>query len=273
MSGFHRAVWMAIWISGAMSAAEPVRDEAVRLNALRAIFPGATRIFDSNRKVDLTLNPRNELSPFRLDDSLREESVYVVSGAIEPHETCAAAQAGKARRQAVRRLRYRLFQLGPTRYLVALNYHFADATPPRECYRIGRVVLLDHEGGNWKQLDVRAVTKPGFRMFSRLQLEDLNGDGHQELLLDWNWSGENAAGTELEIFNLREGRILMRFSTFSQTFLYGEEGEEIMQLFDLKKTLADKGRRAFFRRVTFVRKSERLAEPEMKEISMPLPPL
>ncbi len=121
-------VWMLLAHTLTATAAELVRDESVRLEALSAIFPGMTIA----------------KTPHKKDPAFLGEPVYFVDGdAATANERCAADDLLSRKQSTRRELQFRLYSLSGNRFINIAQYKFENANPAAACWSIARMSLLE----------------------------------------------------------------------------------------------------------------------------------
>jgi hypothetical protein len=219
--------------------AEPIRDEALRLRALMVLFPG-------------------------MSIAARPDGLYTVSGPVtESNEFCASTGvqlSGVSRSRVVRLwlFPWPIGTTGTTRELLAiLHYNFSGIQP--RCESVTWLAHLTWMDDNLVVLD-REDLFYGYQLgLRRLEVQDLTGDGFDELLLEATTAESRCGYSYLLIYSLSGGFFDKVLLVCSQV----DCGQERWRLdLDIRRTVRERGKRFCFVK-TSQNKVSRLCYPSM----------
>src|SRR5436190_11491881 len=132
---------MTIWILALLMFAptDPITDEALRLEALRAVFPGMPVVAVPGMRVKARERDWKSVIPF--PDAMAGEPVYRVTGQPRNEVERCNADRGMKRPSVVREVALRVYAWPrlSTDFVAILQYEFADASATMPCSSIGLV--------------------------------------------------------------------------------------------------------------------------------------
>ncbi len=247
-----RLLCVALVSLASLRAAEPTKNESLRLEILAAIFPGMKI---SGVAVPVHRIIRREpgaFPPIDFPDALAGEKQYSIAG--EPAnetEMCAAKNMSDNSFSRVRELQFKVFLLPSTHDAVAvLQYSFAGANPGGNCWSIGRLVRLAQQKNAWRVTQDRVLEEEQHHSgLEDIKLSDIDGDGLGELIVDTNSGGAaGVIGSSLEVYSLREGQMEEWLRVTSR---YGGEDGAFEQKLDVAATRATRGQRFCFQKFEY----------------------
>jgi hypothetical protein len=209
------------------AATEPVADEALRLAALRAIFPGAQISLEQGKKIDqgmkLDLGAPEKLGhrEIQFPDAMAGEYFYQVIGKpMNRMESGVSEDIVNVEHVSnARQVRFKVFPWpveNAAGLLAVLQYDFPDAKPPQACPSIGLLVHLVRAKANWQVHDEFLLETVHHHSMQRVEMVDLIGDGVDELVVESAWGGAGTSLSSLQVFDLSHGRLEEVLSTESR---------------------------------------------------------
>jgi hypothetical protein len=246
-------------------ASGPVSDEAQRLAALEAIFPGMQISVDPNQKIDYSWPKKPAAGKLFFPDALVEESVYSVTGrATNKAESWASDNLITRRHSTARQVRFKLFRwpnesdLG---LLAILQYHFPRASPAMSCPSIGLLVHLV-KNASWTVKDQYLLETVHHHFLQGIRLLDLTGQGADELVNESNAGGAGTAESNLQVFDLSSGRFDELLNTASRLQYYMTENY-YSQILDISRTRESHGQRFCFSKTTLFEEGKPFQPPRV----------
>jgi hypothetical protein len=227
-------------------------DEALRLSALRAVFPGMQiSLLDGKRINDSwPEQPNEQPRPSELDasDALAKENVYRVTGAATNEaEKQAASQLITGKPSSTRLVRFQVFPWPNSKGLLAvLQYKFEDAVPSMACPSLGLLVQLASVNGNWEVRDRYLLETMHHFSLKTVRMLNLSGDG-DELMIESDFGGAETWGTNFLIFNL-SAKLDRVFETTSQ--ISYQTNDRFTQALDIPETIQRGGQEFCFTKTT-----------------------
>jgi hypothetical protein len=129
-----RLVLIIVAVARALNATEPIADEHIRIELLRAAFPAMAVELQSLRAIDRTWTTQTRF-PLVFPDAFASEKVYKVTGPPQDAaERCAAQDLLSHRNSNDREVRFQVFKWPAASrddVLMILQYRFTEASPPR----------------------------------------------------------------------------------------------------------------------------------------------
>jgi hypothetical protein len=243
-----RALAFVLVAAFALADTAPVADEAQRLSALRAVFPGMQiSLFDGKRIND---SWPDEPRPSELDasDALAKENVYRVTGpAANEAEKQAASQLITGKPSSTRLVRFQVFPWPSSKGLLAvLQYKFEDAVPSMACPSLGLLVQLANVDGNLEVRDRYLLETMHHFSLKTVRMLNLTGDG-DELMIESDFGGAETWGTNFLIFNL-SAKLERVFETTSQ--ISYQTNDRFTQALDIPETIQRGGQEFCFTKTT-----------------------
>jgi len=223
--------------------AQPISDEALRVAALRAIFPGKQISINVGNKIEDSWPKQQEPRRPFFPDALAGESVYSVIGeATNEAERTASENLQTGRFSKTRQVRIKLFHWPNARsraLLAVIQYDFAGANPALSCPSIGLLVQLVRNAGNWEWHNQYLLETTHHSSIQRIELVDLVGAGTDELVIESSYGGAGTAGSSLQVFDLSQGRFDELLDTNSR--LEYQDLEGYTQVLDVERTVHNRG--------------------------------
>jgi hypothetical protein len=230
---------MAALLGGFATAAEsarPISDEALRLAALRAIFPGMEISADRSAKKPERTRPKPGAMFF--PDALADEGVYrVVGKAMNEAEKGASEDLMTETFSHTRQVQFRLFGWpgeNGAGLLAVLQYDFLGARPAMACLSIGLLAHLVKDSKDWQVHNEYLLDMMHHSSLQKIDLLDLTGRGKIELLIESDGGGAGSACSTLQVFDLNHGRFDELVNTYSR--LVYMEDDWFTQVLDIGRT-------------------------------------
>jgi hypothetical protein len=231
----------------AMAETAPIADEALRIAALRAIFPGMQISLMDGKRIDDSWPEQPRAAEFDSPDAFAKENVYRVGGAAANEaEKQAAAQLITGKPSATRLIRFQIFPWPNSKEMLAvLQYKFEDAVPSMAFSSLALLVHLANVNGTWQVRDRYLLDT--MHHFSLKTVRMLNLSGEDQLAIESDFGGAGTWGTNFLIFSLG-ARLEKTFETTSQIFY--ETKDRFTQEFDLAETARRGGAEFCFTKTT-----------------------
>jgi hypothetical protein len=190
-------------------ASDPITDEALRMEALRAVFPGM-QISATGKRVNARERDWSSVIPF--PDALAGEQVYRVAGKPQNEVERCNADGGIGRISSVREVALRLYAWPrlSTDFVAVLQYAFAAALPTMPCSSIGLVAHIARRAGRLVAEDQFLLDSEHHWSIPGIELVDLTGDGIEELVVDSDFGGAYVSASKRYIFDLSRARLALR---------------------------------------------------------------
>ncbi len=252
--------------SPASSATRPIKDESLRMDVLRAVFPGATISLEAGRSIDDSWSPAGHSKEFLFPDALATERVYRVVGPPSgTAERCAASNVvNETLSSKTREVRFEVFRwpgaADSSSLLAVLQYKFLGADPPMSCPSIARLARITDTARKWRESTGLDLDTTHHTSIQRIELTSLDGRHSQELLIEPDWGAAGVIGTNLVVFSLSRGRFGQWLNVPSRVYS-STGGDSFVQTLDLPRTREDDAERFCFRKVTFARNGLWLSQP------------
>lgn len=239
------ARWIAAITVAALrlTAGQRIDEDSARLEILQTVFPGMQIVAENRAPVPK--QRRQDLLDF--PDAMAGQIVYRVTGAASGSaENCASEDAATLRHSQVRKVQIVAYRWPKQPGVLAvLQYQFPDISPAGACWSVARMVRISEEVPR-RVLETREIAVQHHSDFSRIELKDLNGDGVDELLVEFDWGGAGTTGSSLQILDLEQGH----FEPWIEipTRQAGGIGEIFTQVLDLRRTRASRASQLCFTR-------------------------
>jgi hypothetical protein len=244
---------------------QPVSHEALRLAALRAVFPGMQVLLDRNKRIDNSWPKKPEAGELYFPDALAAESVYAVIGPpMNEAENTASENMITEKFSNTRQLRFRLFRWpreNDAGLLAVLQYDFRDASPAGACPSIGLLVHLVRHGANWAVKEQYLLETVHHHSLQSIRLLDLTGKGADELVVESSVGGAGTSASGLQVFDLSQGRLDAVLDTPSRMQYMTDDW--YTQTLDLNRTRENHGQRFCFSKAIFFEHGEALRPPRV----------
>ena len=228
----------------------PIADEALRMTALRAVFPGMQISLLAGKRIDDSW-PEQQPRPAELDspDALAKENVYRVIGQpVNEAEKEASAPTLSGNPSTTRLVRFQIFHWPDSDGLLAvLQYKFEDAVPSLDCPSIGLLVQLANVNGALEVRDRYLLETMHHFSLKTIRMLNLSGAGSDEFAIESDFGGDETWGTNMLIFNL--GAKLERiFETTSQ--ISYQTNDLFTQVLDVPETINRRAQEFCFTKTT-----------------------
>lgn len=226
-----------------------IPDEALRMTALHAIFPGMRISPAPDKRIDDSWPEGPSPNALNAPDALARENVYRVTGsAMNEAEKQASDQIITGKRSSTRLVRFQIFPWpGNTGMLAVLQYNFEDALPSMACPTIGLLVQLAQVSGGWEVRDRYLLETMYHFSLKTIRMLNLTGESEDQLVIESDFGGAETWGTNLMIF--RPGpKIEQVFETTSQ-IVYKTE-DMFTQTLDVPRTVDLDGTQVCFTKTT-----------------------
>ena len=215
----------------------PIRNETLRLQALRVIFPAA--------QIATGLDARSGAGDGQfLPDALAGEPVIRVTGAVmNEAEQEASRDLLNDNTSNTRRVRMKLFWWPGEKHaglLAILQYDFAGIFTAMSCVSIGRLAHLVADGTGWKVDDEYLLRTEHHFSLQKIELTDLAGDGTRYLVVESDGGGLGVAVSAMHVFALSRGSFDEILATPAQ--LVNVEPSAFTQALDIKRTQQTRAR-------------------------------
>jgi len=255
-------VYSLVGASAALSATRPIADESLRMDALRAVFPGST-ISLATGSIDNSWSPPEHSREFLFPDALATENVYdVVAPPSGPAEQCAASDVtNDTLFSKSREVRFEIFRwpgaADSASLLAVLQYKFRGANPPMSCLSIARLAHITNTGGKWRESTGFDLDTTHHTSIQRIELTTLGRQPSQDLLIESGWGGAGVTGTNLGVFSLTRGGFTQWLNVPSRVYSFAG-GDSFVQTLDLQSSNAE---RFCFRKIMFAKNGSWLSQP------------
>jgi hypothetical protein len=226
----------------------PIADETLRLNVLRAIFPGMQVSLLEGKRINDSWPEQPKRSELDSPDAFAKENIYWVIGkATNEAENQASAQLITGHSSITRQVRFQIFPWPNTKGLLAvLQYKFEDALPPMACPTLGVLVQLEKVKGKWEVRDQRLLETMYHFSLKTVRMLNLTGNGDQ-LIVESDFGGADTWGTNFLIFNLAD-KFEQAFETTSQ--ISYDTNDRFIAEFDVPETIRQGGSEYCFTKTT-----------------------
>jgi hypothetical protein len=242
---------------------QPVSDEAFRLVALRAIFPGMSS--DHSKRINDSWPEKPRPGELLFPDALVGERVYRVIGeAMNTAESWASSDVITGRFSKTRQVRFRLFRWpneNDTGLLAVLQYNFPGASPAMACPSIGLLVHIVRRAANWTVKEEYLLETVHHHSLQGIRLLDLTGEGAGELVIESNWGGAGNVESSLQVFDLSQGRLDEVLNTESR--MQDMTDDWYTQTLDLSRTRESHGQRLCFSKTTLFEEGQAFRPPRV----------
>jgi hypothetical protein len=244
---------------------QPVSDEALRLAALRAIFPGMSVSLDRSKRIDDSWPEKPNTGELYFPDALAGESVYeVTGGAMNEAESEASKNIITGKSFNTRQVRFKLFRWpneNDSGLLAILQYDFPDASPAMSCPSIGLLVHLIKNAADWAVKEQYLLETVHHHSLQGIRLLDLTGVGANQLVIESNSGGAGTAGSNLLVFDLTNGRLDEVLDTESRMQYMTDDW--YTQTLDLSRTREGHGQRFCFSKTTLFEAGKAFRPPRV----------
>lgn len=237
-----------------------ITDESVRLRVLEAIFPKMHITATPTRSIDASSQFAGNRAVW-FDDAFKHEAVYRVTGPPQSEiDRCVASDLLSEKYSHVREIRAQVFTwpAKPGHYLVAAQYEYVGANPPRSCDSIARLYHVGLRG----VVHEETFDTTHHSMINNVQLVDLSGDGVEELIFEAEHGGGGFRASVLTVYDLRRGGFTKRFTAYSIALAW-HEPFEYTQTLDIARTRATGAAKFCFTKTTYREGVSRLANPRI----------
>lgn len=243
-------------------SAQIVTDEAIRIQALAAVFQKMTISAVPGKKLDQTWRDRIKGVELTFPDALKDEKVYQITGPASQGEQCSAENVIDQVQSNLREIRFRLFELTDGQYLLAMQYNFPQASPAMSCLSIGKITLLSRTGTQWKILSEFEFDTTHHNAINSIQFAHLAGEAEQ-LIVESDGGGMGAFGSTLFVFDLSNGMLDKWIETDSRDVLMLDDDNLSTQNFDVARTAAQQAKSLCFTETTYAEKDKWFRPPRV----------
>jgi hypothetical protein len=192
----------ALFMIAAMAWADtaPITGEIQRAKALQAIFPGMQIALAPDVHIDDSWPEQPNVNGLNAPDAFAREQVYRVTGKpVNPAEREASAQVMTGKASSTRLVRFQLYPWPESTGLLAVvQYKFEDALPSMACPSIGMLVHLE----NGRVRDRYLLETTHHISLKTVRMLNLNGGTADQLVIESDFGGAEAWGTNFVAFNL-----------------------------------------------------------------------
>jgi hypothetical protein len=230
---------------------QPVSDETLRLAALHATFPGMS-VAPNQGRIDSSWPEKPNARELTFPDALAAENVYAVTGsAMNEAERWASDDIISGRFSGTRQLRFEILRWpkeNDSGLLAVLQYDFPGARPAMSCPSIGLLVHLVRNAANWSVKERYLLETVHHSSLQGIRLLDLTGDGVDELVVESDSGGAGEAESDLQVFDLRNGRLDRVLDRPSRLQYLTDEW--YTQTLDVRRTRENHGQQFCFSKTT-----------------------
>ncbi len=244
--------------------AAPIRDEPLRVAALRAIFSGMQVSVVPSKKIDDSWPKKPRPGELYFPDALAGETVYrVVGRAMNQMEDCASSNVAEPEKSSsTRQVRFRLFwwpKENGAGLLAALQYKFPAANPAMACPSMAILVHLVKKDAGWHQRNGYLFETTHHDAVQRIELVDLAGGGTADhLVIESDFGGGGGRASSLQVFELRQGRFDEALSKESRM----EFGDHVYtDTLDIARTRQTHSQQFCTSKTTMLERGERIDPP------------
>lgn len=259
--------WMLALLAFAADTA-PITDEALRLEALRAVFPGMPVVAVPGKRVKTEKVDRN--SDIQFPNALAGEQLYQATGkARNEVEHCASEDMLKQTFSSVREVAFRVYPWprSTTDFAAVLQYDFSDASPALSCSSIGLITHLLRKANKLVVIEQVLLDPMHHWSLPQIRLVDLTGDGIDELVVESDGGGAEVASSTMHIYDLSRGRLNERAIAGVRNLIYrsGEEEESTFVL-DVARSRTFAGAKFCFVKTRFMERMRKLTPPRVSNV-------
>jgi hypothetical protein len=239
-------------------AGQAVADEALRLAALRAIFPGMQVFVEPGKRIDKSWPVKPKPGEIFFPDALANETVYSVAGkARNEAEQCASENLVTQKFSNTRQVRFRLFRWPNENgggLLAIFQYGFVGASPAGSCWSIGLLVHLVKNADNWRVRNQYLLNTQHHSSLQRVEPLDLTGEGVDELVVESDFGGAGTGGSYLQVFALKNGSFEELLDEPSRLEYMGRD--HFTQTLDVNRTRQRGGKEFCFLKTALIEEGE-----------------
>lgn len=241
--------------------AEPIRDEGLRREILRAVWPGA--------RATVFAGKFHTISYTDFPDALKGETVYWVSSPPQDQsEDCAADDlVGYTAPSRRRELRFRawVWPSRPDDLVTVLQYKFPDAHPSFGCQSVARLVHLTRHDGHLQVQQSFVFEMTHHNAVEGAEFIDLTGNGKWGLVTESDFGGGGTEASEFVVFALEQGRLQQWLNVPSRW----RGWDAYTQTLDVARTRATGAAQFCFTKTMWVENGEQLAKPRITQPCYP----
>jgi hypothetical protein len=206
MGGFLSVALIAT--AGILCGAEPLVDEALRIQILRALFPETAVSLAPGTSIDYTWTTQTR-APLSFPDALASENVYNVAGPpSDDLEHCAAQDMLSRHASETREVRFRVFPWPASNrgeLLAIVQYRFAEAKPAGSCRSIAFLVRLAPSNGKWEVRERFFLNSSYNHQLESVRWINLPGSGYEEFVVESDLADGDRLCSYMHILNLALG--------------------------------------------------------------------
>lgn len=258
---------------GTLSAAEPISDERLRMEALHAAFPAFPVALERLRVIDRTWTTQTRV-PLVFPDAFAAEKVYIVTGPPQDdRERCAAQDLLSHRDRKAREVRFQVFKWpagARDDVLMIVQYRFTEASPSDSCPSIAALLHLIRSGDGWEVRERLTLETIRHRQLESVAWLNLTGTGYEELVVESDSGSptEDRFGSDLHIFNLTLGRFQELLEVPSRSHATAT-ADTWTQTLDVPSTLRSHGGRFCFVKIVYAAGHRWLRTPQVSQACYP----
>jgi hypothetical protein len=239
-------VWVLALVGCICASADtlPITDPNLRLEALRAVFPG-----------------------MKISTEQREDSQHRVAGpAINEAERCASEDILSGSLSKDRLVELTLFpwpREGGNGLLAVVQYVFDGASPAASCWSLGELIHLKRSTDGWHAKDRYLLNTVHHTSIPSALMIDLTGRGIDYFAVESNtgWAGSGAVS--IQVFDLGRSSFAEILNVYSH--LESEIEENYTQTLDVVRTRRNAGRLFCFEKSTQVEKGVVFEKPRLSK--------
>jgi hypothetical protein len=249
------------------AATQSENDFDLRVEVLRAVFPGALVERAALHREDLTLKLLDR-SPMIFPDALLPQALFSVTGKpLDDLERCAAEDLLTHRMMEMRQVRFQLNPWPGTRrdLLAVMQYRFEGAKPSSNCTSIAEAIRLTPAGAgkrNGPEWEVKERIVFEARRHHHLESVQVvqAPDGEEDLFVESDSGDTDQFGSELRVFDLSRGYFfeILRVPTRVRIPL---RAEQWTQSLDLMRTAEQHGSQFCFSKTVYAMDLRWLPKP------------
>jgi hypothetical protein len=249
------------------AATDPITDEALRLEALRAVFPGMPVVAVAGKRIKVPKVNR-ETDP----DALAGEQIYRVTGQPQDKtEQCAAESVIDLRLASTHEVAIRVYAWprSSTEFVAILQYAFPGSRSAMSCLSIGMLAHLSRRHDKLAPTEQLVMDTTHHYAITGVQLVDLTGDGIEELVVESNNGGGGAHFSEMHIVDLSRGRIKEVLVENSRVRTWHDDPEEYTLTLDVARSRQRKGTNVCFVKTAFMENGQKFTRPRVSNVCIP----
>jgi len=259
-------IYGLFWFVPVAVGAPLVGDEAIRLQALRAIFPKMSISRMSGKRFDGSWKLTVKGVVLDFPDALKNENTYhVVGEAITDTEHCASEDISAGTFSKTREVRFQLFRLSQSEYVAVTQYGFSKASPAMSCLSIGAVSLLRSKGTSWHEHGYFEFDTTHHNRIERIHFVASQTSEAEQLLVETNSGGGGTVDSMLFIFEPSRGNLRPVVRIPVRLYSNLEEEEMFVQVFEVPQSVREDTEHFCFTRTEYAEHDEWFKPPHVTE--------